>query len=71
MAGAENIKAVAKPGCVTGAEKIKYVVNALGMKLPAWLYFTSVRETYVNAVIATCSALVSVGPFCCCHHWNS
>ena len=39
MAEAENIKAVANPGCVTGAEKIKYVVNALGMKLPAWLYF--------------------------------
>ena len=39
MAGAEKIKAVANPGCVTGAEKIKCVVNALRMKFPAWLYF--------------------------------
>ena len=39
MAGAENIKAVANPGCVTGAEKIKCVVNALRMKFPTWLYF--------------------------------
>ena len=62
MAGAEDIKAVANPGCVTGAEKIKCVVNALGMKLPAWLYFDTVRElgkcSYCNLFSIVWLALV-------------